>query len=199
MLKHGNITMREVAPTSDERLLGSVVHSDHLDKFDDLGLDGRSLLAEKLQALRVDTLVMTGAWTESCVLATALDAVDQQHFEVVIVKDAVGASTPSHFAALEVLSSLGALLITSGDLVSYLRRHSGDDEFILVSHMPDGVEVNFGPSDQRHPKAVYLSIYAFAGAMGAVAAASAAVGAVFAVCSVRRRLARGRPYLLLDP
>lgn len=52
----------------------------------------RSDLAQRLQAAGIDTLLVTGVWTDSCVRATVFDAVFAG-FHVWLVKDACGSGT----------------------------------------------------------------------------------------------------------
>ena len=98
----GSKTMPELAPTEEEMKMGRVIKSAHLSKFADVDKNGRSIFAQQLQELGVDTLVILGAWTEDCVLATAADAADKYNIDVVIVSDGVGTATPAHFSALYV-------------------------------------------------------------------------------------------------
>jgi nicotinamidase-related amidase len=58
-------------------------------------------LPDVLRTRQVDTLVLAGAETDVCVLATALDAVDRG-YRVVVARDAVTSSSPAgHRAAIE--------------------------------------------------------------------------------------------------
>lgn len=184
--------MTELQPTKSEIHQGRVLRSTHLNKFADLD-GGRSALADWLQSMRVDTLVITGAWTESCILATAMEAVDQRGLDVVVISDAVGSATPSHFAALDVMAAgrLG-LVASANEVAGYLRDHRGNSNFIQRPAF-EGFEVVDGDEHLR----VYVSVWAFAGAMAAVAAVSASVGAAFTVAAVRHRIARCKPNLLL--
>lgn len=191
---NGSSIMNELQPTEAEIKQGRLLRSTHLNKFADLD-GGRSALADSLQVMHVDTLVITGAWTESCVLATAMEAVDQRGLDVVVISDGVGSATPSHFAALDVMAAgrLG-LVASAQEVAGYLQEHRGNENFIQRPAF-DGFEVVDG---QEHLR-VYVSVWAFAGAMAAVAAVSASIGAAFTVAVVRRRIARCKPNLLLDP
>lgn len=61
-------------------------------------------LAERLEALGAETLLLTGVETDVCVLATALAAVDRGH-AVVLVADALASGDAAgHGAALELLA-----------------------------------------------------------------------------------------------
>lgn len=193
-VQNASAIMGELQPTKAEVAEGRVLRSTHLNKFADSD-GGRSALGDWLQAMRVDTLVITGAWTESCVLATAMEAVDQRGLDVIVVSDGVGSATPSHFAALDVMAAgrLG-LVASAREVAGYLQEHSGDRDYIEQPTF-EGFEVVDGQDHLR----VYVSVWAFAGAMTAVAAVSASVGAAFTVAAVRHRIARCKPNVLLDP
>ena len=61
-----------------------------------------SELATRLQAERVDTLIITGSETDVCVLATVLSAVDRG-YRVIVVRDAVcSSSDEAHDASLRL-------------------------------------------------------------------------------------------------
>ena len=62
-------------------------------------------LAERLRAAGIDSLIITGAETEVCVLAAVMGAIDRG-FRVILVSDAVCSSADTtHDAMLEIYSS----------------------------------------------------------------------------------------------
>lgn len=130
---HGSSPMKELMPTDEELSMGHFMKSIHLNKFRDLDKDGRSILAEKLKALEVDTLVLTGGWTDACILATALDAVDAKNLDVIIVSDAVGTSTAGQQAILNTFQ-LDFAIQDSESIMSYLQAHQGDASYLLAPH-----------------------------------------------------------------
>lgn len=128
--KNGSVPMAELMPNQREVYLGRMIHSAHLSKFSDVDEHGQSLFWKELKHLGVDTLVVLGAWTEDCIIATAFDAADKYNLDVVIVSDAVGTPSPSGFAALEVMSASVAKLLPAANVTEYLAKHGGDDAYV---------------------------------------------------------------------
>jgi nicotinamidase-related amidase len=118
--QNGGDTVPELAPTDAEVEQGRVLKSGHLGKFADVDETGRSIFAQKLQKLGVDTLFIVGSWTEDCVLATTTAAVDDYNIDVVLVSDGVGTATPDHFAALQVMKSSWAKVLSANEATAYL-------------------------------------------------------------------------------
>jgi nicotinamidase-related amidase len=118
--QNGGDTVPELAPTEAELAKGRVLKSGHLGKFADVDETGRSIFAQKLQELGVDTLFIVGSWTEDCVLATTTAAVDDYNIDVVLVSDGVGTATPDHFAALQVMKSSWAKVVSANEATAYL-------------------------------------------------------------------------------
>lgn len=78
-------------------------------------------LHERLRASRVDTLIISGAETEVCVLAAVMGAIDRG-YRVILVSDAVcsGADT-THDAMLEIYSSRFGMqveTVTTAELIA---------------------------------------------------------------------------------
>lgn len=120
--KGGTATMPEVAPVTQvekQREMSSL----HLDKFFDLDAEGRPLLAPMLQAWGVDTIVMTGAWTEDCILGTVMDAVDRQDLDVILIDDAVGTATPAHSIAIKVMRAAAAKVVTTDQFLQHMNNY----------------------------------------------------------------------------
>lgn len=81
-------------------------------------------LASQLTDAGIDTVVVCGATTSGCVRATAVDAVSHG-FPVVVPADCVGdRATGPHDAALFDLASKYADVVTSQDVIGYLKNLS---------------------------------------------------------------------------
>merc|ERR1712029_780916 len=66
----------ELGPKTEEEQ-NRVMKSIHMDCFGNTNDDGRSIFKLKLAELGVDTLVLTGCWTDACVIATCIRAVTE--------------------------------------------------------------------------------------------------------------------------
>lgn len=133
--KEGSFPMKEVAPTDEDVAAGRMIHSAHLSKFADVTDSGKSYLREQLGQLGIDTLVMVGAWSEDCIIATAYDAVDTENLDVVVIQDGVGTGTPGHFPALDIMKTSVALMQTSEQVVKYVQDHKSDEKYILKAEV----------------------------------------------------------------
>lgn len=131
----GLLPMKDLAPTSEELRLGHFIKSIHLDKFADLDEHGNSKLSELVRSYGVDTLVLTGGWTDACIIATAMDAMDTKNLDVLLVSDAVGTATPNQQGILRTFSMMFGQQ-TSQELAQYLRKHEGDTSYILPPAKP---------------------------------------------------------------
>ena len=79
-------------------------------------------LAARLEADRVNTLIVTGSETDVCVLASVLGAVDRG-YRVIVVRDAVcSSSDESHDALLELYQRRFAVQIEVADAEEIIRR-----------------------------------------------------------------------------
>ena len=82
-------------------------------------------LASTMNAMRVDTAIITGVSTSGCVRATALDAM-QHGFVPLVVRDAVGDRHPGpHEANLFDLQAKYADVISEAECLDYLRSVAG--------------------------------------------------------------------------
>ena len=131
--------LKEIAPTEKEIEEGWFYHGRHLDMFWNFDDNGKSYLDEKLKSQGIDTVVITGLWTDECVLATTY-AASSRGYDVIVVSDAVATGTPHHQAALTIANGTVAKVLTTEEEVSYM-----ENDFVLgepgavkgTSH-PDG-------------------------------------------------------------
>jgi nicotinamidase-related amidase len=71
----------------------------------------KTMLAEKLRELGVDTVIITGFCAEECVLSTYIGA-DDNDFTPIILRSAIASDNPNHIVFVEEISnliSIGAL------------------------------------------------------------------------------------------
>merc|ERR1711920_715658 len=111
--------IKEVLPQTEEEQ-ERVIKSIHMDCFGNVDKFGRSILKTSLDALGVDTLVLTGCWTDACVIATCIRAVTED-FNVVLPEDAVFSCTSAAASALDVMRNLYAKVVPADDVSAYLR------------------------------------------------------------------------------
>ncbi len=79
-------------------------------------------LVSRLNARRIDTLILVGCTTSGCVRATAVDAV-QNGFRPIVVKEAVGdRSAAAHEQSLFDLQAKYADVVSVEETLQYLRR-----------------------------------------------------------------------------
>jgi len=93
--KDATDTLPSLAPLNDDEY-SRTIRSLHLSKFADRDARGELILYPLLKSWGVDTVVLTGAWTDDCILATVYDAVDKYDLDVVLVQDAVATATRNH-------------------------------------------------------------------------------------------------------
>jgi len=137
--QNGTDVLKEVEPTDTERLDGNPIHSEMLDMFWNFDSNGQSILDERLKSLGVDTVVVTGLWTDECIISTAYAALSRG-YDVVVVRDAVATATPHHAAALTVMEATCCKVYSTADVVDYLHqryRKGENGEYKGVNH-PDG-------------------------------------------------------------
>lgn len=110
-----------VAPLSELARDGEVVDKRFFSPFH------ATDLAERLRKRGTDTLVVTGAETDMCVLAAVLDAVDLG-FRVVLPEDALCSSSDAmHDALLELYRTRFSLQVETADTETVLRDWPGRD------------------------------------------------------------------------
>uniref|UniRef100_A0A0G4FGE7 Isochorismatase-like domain-containing protein n=1 Tax=Chromera velia CCMP2878 TaxID=1169474 RepID=A0A0G4FGE7_9ALVE len=118
----GTEVLTEIKPSAAElekpnRFIYDSVMLDMFWRFDE---KGRSLLDEKLRSLDVDTIILTGLWTDECIVATAYAGLSRG-YDVVVVSDAVDTATPNHAAALQVMRGTCSLVVTTEEVEEYVR------------------------------------------------------------------------------
>ncbi len=131
--------LKEIAPNKEEIEDGWFYHSLHLDMFWTFNEDGTSYLDEKLKALGIDTIVITGLWTDECILATAF-AGYSRGYDVVVVEDAVATATANHEPALSVAKHTVAKVLTTDEVVDYMENDyvTGERGAVKGTKHPDG-------------------------------------------------------------
>lgn len=138
----GNKIASEVAPAPGDPIIPSKM----LDCFANYDANGKSILKELLLANGIDTLVLTGAWTDDCILSTAVRAVNENfnavgapgtrrlstlirpaichtlhHSRLVtaVVEDAIFTCTSIKDEALAVLRHAYCLMTTADEIADY--------------------------------------------------------------------------------
>ncbi|KAL7568042.1 hypothetical protein ACA910_020763 [Epithemia clementina (nom. ined.)] len=115
----GMVPFKEIAPTEEEYAGGWFYQGRHLDMFWNFDENGKSYLDEKLKAEGIDTVVISGLWTDECILATAFGAFSRG-YDVVVVSDATATATACHKMALDVINGDCSKVLTTEDVVSYM-------------------------------------------------------------------------------
>jgi nicotinamidase-related amidase len=131
--------LSEIAPTEEEVADGWFYHGKHLDMFWNFTEDGKSYLDEKLKARGIDTIVIVGLWTDECILSTAY-AGNSRGYDVVVVGDAVSTATANHERALTIANSTVAKVLSTDDVMSYLKDDfvTGERGAVKGTSHPDG-------------------------------------------------------------
>ncbi len=131
--------LAEIAPTEEEVSDGWFYHGKHLDMFWNFDENGNSYLDEKLKAHGIDTIVIVGLWTDECILSTAY-AGNSRGYDVVLVRDAIATATANHEIALTVASSTVAKVVTTDDVVNYMKNDfvTGEPGAVKGTRHPDG-------------------------------------------------------------
>jgi nicotinamidase-related amidase len=131
--------LSEIAPTEAERAEGWFYHGKHLDMFWTFDPDGRSYLDRMLESRGIDTIVIAGLWTDECVLSTAY-AGNSRGYDVVVAGDAVATATDNQRIALEVANSTVAKVLSTEEVVRYMREDfvAGEPGAVKGVSFPDG-------------------------------------------------------------
>jgi nicotinamidase-related amidase len=116
--------MEEVLPRTEEEQQ-RVIKSIHMDCFANVDYLGQSILKSSLDALGVDTLILTGCWTDACIIATCIRAVTED-FNVILPEDAVFSCTSAAASAVDVMRNLYAKVAPADEVSMYLRSSTSD-------------------------------------------------------------------------
>lgn len=117
--------LKEVAPvTPAERL--NILRSEHYSKFADRDSYCHEILYPSLQKLGINTLVLTGSFTEACIIATAIEAVDRYGLDVILVHDAIASpsSTDVQLGALNVMTHSFVKLMNTSNIIKWFHSHA---------------------------------------------------------------------------
>ena len=98
----------------------------------------RSVLRAELDAHSVDTLLLAGCWTESCVLSTAVRAVAED-LNVAVASDAVFTCADAGPAALRVLG-VYCCMVRAAEMSAYLRDLASAGTLAEADATPTAVE-----------------------------------------------------------
>lgn len=131
--------LSEIAPTEEEVAAGWFYHGKHLDMFWNFDEHGNSYLDEKLKAAGIDTIVLSGLWTDECILATAY-AGNSRGYDVVLAGDAIATATANHEIALKVANSTVGKVVSTDDVVHYMENDfvTGERGAVKGTSHPDG-------------------------------------------------------------
>lgn len=131
--------LAEIAPTEQEVSDGWFYHGKHLDMFWNFDEQGRSYLDEKLKAAGIDTIVISGLWTDECILSTAY-AGNSRGYDVVVVSDATATATANHDIALKVAGATVAKVLATESVLTYMQEGfvTGDAGAVKGTSHPDG-------------------------------------------------------------
>jgi nicotinamidase-related amidase len=131
--------LSEIAPSEKEISNGWFYHGKHLDMFWNFDENGNSYLDEKLKAVGIDTIVLTGLWTDECILSTAY-AGNSRGYDVVVVSDAVATATANQETALTVARSTVAKVLPTDEVISYMENDfvTGKPGAVKGTTHPDG-------------------------------------------------------------
>jgi len=131
--------LAEIAPDDDEVSEGWFYEGKHLDMFWTFNADGTSYLDEKLKSLDIDTILISGLWTDECVLATAY-AGSSRGYDVVLVEDAVATATANQQTALTVAESTVAKVLSTDEVIQYMENDfvTGEPGAVKGTRHPDG-------------------------------------------------------------
>jgi nicotinamidase-related amidase len=131
--------LSEIEPSDKEMADGWFYHSEHLDMFWTFDEEGDSYLDKKLKAHDIDTIIISGLWTDECILATAY-AGSSRGYDVIIVSDAVATATANHATALAIANGTVAKVLTTQDIIDYMQNNyeTGKPGAVKGTCYPDG-------------------------------------------------------------
>ena len=131
--------LAEIAPTEADLADGWFYHGKHLDMFWNFDANGKSYLDEKLKAADIDTIVLSGLWTDECILSTAY-AGNSRGYDVVVVSDAVATATANQKIALTIAGSTVAKVLSTDDVIRYMENDfvTGEPGAVKGTTHPDG-------------------------------------------------------------
>jgi nicotinamidase-related amidase len=131
--------LSEIEPEDKEMADGWFYHSEHLDMFWTFDEEGDSYLDKKLKAYDIDTIVISGLWTDECILATAY-AGSSRGYDVIVVGDAVATATANQVTALEIANGTVAKVLTTEEIVNYMQKDHQTGKLCEVKgkKYPDG-------------------------------------------------------------
>lgn len=131
--------LKEIEPSEEEMSDGWFYHSEHLDMFWTFDDEGKSYLDEKLKANGVDTVVISGLWTDECILATTY-AASSRGYDVIVVGDAVATATSHQVTALAIANGTVAKVLTTDEVVDYMKNDyvTGVTGAVKGTTYPDG-------------------------------------------------------------
>jgi nicotinamidase-related amidase len=126
--ERGRTIVPEVAPLSGEPVIDKVRASG----FFNTALD------TILRCADVRTLAVTGMATESCVLATVIDATARDYYSVLVTDCLASFSAPRHAAALEILRHKHPTASTA-DILALWEAHSSLQAILPDAARPSGI------------------------------------------------------------
>jgi len=131
--------LSEIAPSEKEIADGWFYHGKHLDMFWNFDDNDNSYLDEKLKEASIDTIILTGLWTDECILSTAY-AGNSRGYDVVVVSDAVATATANQEKALTVAGSTVANVLATDEVISYMENDfvTGKPGAVKGTTHPDG-------------------------------------------------------------
>ena len=101
---------------------GREIKSMHYSKFADLDEHGCEILMPLLRAWGIDTVVVVGSWSEVCILATVVEAVDRYGLDCVVVEDAVATGCAAHWTSMFTMKQAYALMQTTADFCEWMEK-----------------------------------------------------------------------------
>jgi len=117
--ENGCDILPEIAPKTPEEEAMAFPSRD-LNMFWNFDDKGNSILDEMLKARDIDTIVLTGSWTDECILSTALNAFSRG-YDVIIPRDAVATVTAQHNTALDIMAGVCCKVEWTKDVLEYIK------------------------------------------------------------------------------